>query len=274
MIDSMPNQGGARPVAPVTSAGSLGRESVDRESPSAVTTSLEEMVGDVVQLSPEAAAMREEAIAKFEERAQFGPVMLRRISPDQQEKIAEMSSQERSVRSRVPDQINAAGGRARESRISYQKGTDGVPYASQGSLQISVADGVSPEATLVRARQILAVALSGGDYTAVDHSAAAAATQLEEMALMQQSAEMSDAFLSSDMAALEQRIAGLEALAERAVEKSERVRFMGEGKVPPMQTLGIEDNQRAPGSRSSASSGGVPVRRAVAAYAASKTSTG
>ncbi|NCG21197.1 MAG: hypothetical protein GWP91_19470 [Rhodobacterales bacterium] len=127
---------------------------------------------------------------------------------------------------------------------------------------------------MVRARQILAVALSGGDHTAVDHSAAEAATQLESLALMQQSAQMSDAFLSSDMAALEQRIAGLEALAERAVEKSERVRFLGEDIFPPMQTPELGDNQRAPGSRSSASSGGAPLRRAVAAYAASKTSTG
>ena len=105
-------------------------------------------------------------------------------STKQQADIAKLRSRDREVRTHEQAHISAAGGLAKGgATFSFQRGPDGKQYAVGGEVNIDTSPvSGNPEATIRKAQQIRAAALSPADPSAQDRAVAASAGSLEAQA--------------------------------------------------------------------------------------------
>ena len=105
-------------------------------------------------------------------------------STQQQADIAKLQTRDREVRAHEQAHIAAAGGLAQGgATFSFQRGPDGKQYAVGGEVNIDTSPvSGNPEATIRKAQQIRAAALSPADPSAQDQAVAASAGALEAQA--------------------------------------------------------------------------------------------
>lgn len=106
------------------------------------------------------------------------------LSEEEQEKVTELKSRDREVRSHEQAHLAAAGPYATGGpSFSYQEGPDGRRYAVGGEVGIDTSPvSGDPEATILKAQQIRAAALAPASPSGQDQRVAAAATQMESQA--------------------------------------------------------------------------------------------
>ena len=115
-----------------------------------------------------------------------------RLTPEQENVVAQLAEIDRRVRAHEQAHLAAAGGYARGApTYSYVTGPDGKLYAVGGEVSIdsSHVPG-NPEATIEKARVVEAAASAPADPSSQDRQVAAAAAQMEtnarlELAAMQ-----------------------------------------------------------------------------------------
>lgn len=140
------------------------------------------------------------------------------LSEEQLKEVEQLKARDREVRAHEMAHLAAAGGLATSgASFTYQRGPDGVSYATAGEVKIDVSRGDTPEDTLRRAQIIRAAALAPAEPSGQDRSVAAKATQMEaearaELARADQDDEI-------DQAADDQELtAGEAARQQRAVQ--------------------------------------------------------
>lgn len=140
------------------------------------------------------------------------------LSEEQLKEVEQLKARDREVRAHEMAHLAAAGGLATSgASFAYQRGPDGVSYATAGEVKIDVSRGDTPEDTLRRAQIIRAAALAPAEPSGQDRSVAAKATQMEaearaELARADQDDEI-------DQAADDQELtAGEAARQQRAVQ--------------------------------------------------------
>ena len=102
------------------------------------------------------------------------------LSASQQQSVRDLATRDRAVRAHEQAHLAAAGGFARGGpSFTYQTGPDGVRYAVGGEVSIdtSPVEG-DPQATLEKARAVIAAANAPADPSAQDRAVAAAAAQM------------------------------------------------------------------------------------------------
>ena len=106
------------------------------------------------------------------------------ITPQQQQELAALKARDREVRAHEAAHQAAAGSLATSgASFTYQKGPDGQLYAIGGEVNIDTSSvSGDPEATIRKARQIIAAALAPAEPSGPDRSVAAAATQMQASA--------------------------------------------------------------------------------------------
>lgn len=105
-------------------------------------------------------------------------------STKQQADLVKLRARDREVRAHEQAHIAAAGGLAQGgATFSFQLGPDGKQYAIGGEVSIDTSPvSGNPEATIRKAQQIRAAALSPPDPSAQDQAVAASAGALEAQA--------------------------------------------------------------------------------------------
>jgi len=105
-------------------------------------------------------------------------------STKEQAEIEKLRTRDREVRAHEQAHIAAAGGLAQGgATFSFQRGSDGKQYAVGGEVSIDTSPvSGNPEATIRKAQQIRAAALSPADPSAQDQAVAASAGALEAQA--------------------------------------------------------------------------------------------
>ena len=105
-------------------------------------------------------------------------------STKEQADLAKLRTRDREVRAHEQAHIAAAGGLAKGgATFSFQRGPDGKQYAVGGEVNIDTSPvSGNPEATIRKAQQIRAAALSPADPSAQDRAVAASAGSLEAQA--------------------------------------------------------------------------------------------
>ena len=94
--------------------------------------------------------------------------------------MEQLKARDREVRAHEMAHLAAAGGLATSgASFTYQRGPDGVSYATAGEVKIDVSRGDTPEDTLRRAQIIRAAALAPAEPSGQDRLVAAKATQME-----------------------------------------------------------------------------------------------
>lgn len=105
-------------------------------------------------------------------------------STKEQADIAKLRTRDREVRAHEQAHISAAGGLAKSgATFSFQRGPDGKQYAVGGEVNIDTSPvSGNPEATIRKAQQIRAAALSPANPSGQDRAVAASAASLEALA--------------------------------------------------------------------------------------------
>src|SRR5690554_5745273 len=102
------------------------------------------------------------------------------LSEEQLQVVEQLKARDREVPAHEMAHLAAAGGLATSgASFTYQRGPDGVSYATGGEVNIDVSRGDTPEDTLRRAQIIRAAALAPAEPSGQDRSVAAKATQME-----------------------------------------------------------------------------------------------
>jgi len=117
-----------------------------------------------------------------------------RLTPQQQQQVAELAEIDRRVRAHEQAHLAAAGAYARGApSYSYVTGPDGKQYAVGGEVSIdtSAVPG-DPAATLRKARAVQAAANAPLDPSPQDRQVAAAAAQMEAAAQQELAAKRLD----------------------------------------------------------------------------------
>jgi hypothetical protein len=105
--------------------------------------------------------------------------------PDLRE-VRRLQQIDQGVRAHEAAHLAAAGGLASGgASYDFVTGPDGRLYAIGGAVRIDTSEGTSPEETLAKAKQIQQAALAPADPSAQDMAVAAAAAQMEALALLQ-----------------------------------------------------------------------------------------
>ncbi len=95
------------------------------------------------------------------------------------QKVRELKARDREVRSHEAAHIAAGGSVVRGgARLQYERGPDGVLYATGGEVSIDTTKASTPEATLAKAETIRRAALAPAKPSAQDRSVAADAVQM------------------------------------------------------------------------------------------------
>ena len=102
-----------------------------------------------------------------------------RLSQAEQAQIRSLAETDRKVRIHESAHLAAAGGLSQGgASFGFKTGPDGKSYAVSGEVQISTAQGRTPEETLARAEQIRRAALAPADPSAQDQRVAAEAAKM------------------------------------------------------------------------------------------------
>lgn len=105
------------------------------------------------------------------------------LNEEEQAKVEKLKARDREVRAHEQAHLAAAGGLAMSgATYSYERGPDGVQYATGGEVKIDTSPGSSPEETLRRARIIRAAAMAPAEPSGQDRSVAASASKMEAKA--------------------------------------------------------------------------------------------
>jgi hypothetical protein len=108
------------------------------------------------------------------------------LSPEEANQVAKLKETDRKVRMHEAAHMAAGGGMITSgASYTYQKGPDGVSYATGGEVGIDTSPGKTPEETISRAQRIRAAALAPADPSGQDLAVAAQATQMEQQARME-----------------------------------------------------------------------------------------
>lgn len=112
------------------------------------------------------------------------------LTEEERRVVAELQKRDREVRAHEMAHLAAGAGVTRGgATYTYQRGPDGRLYAVGGEVGIDTSRGGSPEETIERAQQIRAAALAPAQPSAQDMKVAAAASQMEMQARLEQAAE-------------------------------------------------------------------------------------
>ena len=93
--------------------------------------------------------------------------------------IRQLKARDREVRLHEAAHAAVGGRYAGSPSFQFERGPDGVNYAVEGEVSISVSKAATPEQTLEKARQIRAAATAPAEPSAQDRSVAAEASRLE-----------------------------------------------------------------------------------------------
>ena len=116
--------------------------------------------------------------ARREAPATEAPSLSSVIAAAQTHQVARLRSREFEIRSTEYAQAAAAGGHGGVPTFVYQTGPDGRRYAVGGSIAYDTSPAATPEASISKAQRVRAAAM-GGNASADDRAAAAAATRME-----------------------------------------------------------------------------------------------
>jgi len=104
------------------------------------------------------------------------------LSPQEQEKVADLKQRDQEVRSHEQAHISAGGGLTGSPNYEFETGPDGRQYAVEGSVDIDTSKEADPEKTLQKAKKIQASALAPSDPSSADRAVASKARQMEQEA--------------------------------------------------------------------------------------------
>lgn len=108
------------------------------------------------------------------------------LTPEEQSQLEKLKARDRVVRQHEQAHMAAGAGLITSgASFTYQKGPDGVNYATGGEVGISTSPGRTPEETIDRARQIKTAALAPADPSGQDRAVAAQARQMEQAARLE-----------------------------------------------------------------------------------------
>lgn len=105
------------------------------------------------------------------------------LSAEDLAQIRQLSKRDTEVRQHEQAHLAASGGLAMSgASYTYQKGPDGVTYATSGEVNIDMSSGSTPQETIARARIVQAAALAPAEPSGPDRAVAAQAQQMEQAA--------------------------------------------------------------------------------------------
>jgi len=133
---------------------------------------------------------------EIQDRVELSPRA--RLTPEEQQVVAQLAAIDRQVRAHEQAHLAAAGGYARSGpSYTYQTGPDGQIYAVGGEVSIdtSAVPG-DPEATIRKAQIIRAAATAPANPSGQDLAVAAAATQMEMNARLEIAAQQTGTLVS------------------------------------------------------------------------------
>jgi len=120
---------------------------------------------------------------KTERGAQGGPKTDEQLSEEEQRQVQELKEIDRKVRAHEMAHLGAAAGIAMSgANFEYKRGPDGVNYAVGGDVKIDVSEERTPEATIDKARRVVAAAMAPADPSPQDRQVAARARAMEAQA--------------------------------------------------------------------------------------------
>lgn len=126
------------------------------------------------------------------------PSTTTQLSSEAMALIDQLKSRDMEVRQHEQAHMAAAGGLAVSgASYTYQRGPNGVDYATGGEVNIDTSPGATPEETIERARTIQAAALAPAEPSGADRAVATQAQQME----MQARAELAQRAYGSGPAA-------------------------------------------------------------------------
>lgn len=97
--------------------------------------------------------------------------------------LDQLKSRDLEVRQHEQAHLAAAGGLATSgASYTYERGPNGVDYATGGEVSIDTSPGATPEETIARAQSIQAAALAPAEPSGPDRAVAAQAQQMESQA--------------------------------------------------------------------------------------------
>ena len=102
------------------------------------------------------------------------------LSPEALALIDKLKARDLEVRQHELAHLAASGGLATSgASYTYQRGPNGVDYATGGEVNIDTSPGATPQETIERARTIQAAALAPAEPSGPDRAVAAQAQQME-----------------------------------------------------------------------------------------------
>ncbi|KAA3617226.1 MAG: hypothetical protein D8M58_03440 [Calditrichaeota bacterium] len=102
------------------------------------------------------------------------------LSPEEQEKVADLKQRDQEVRRHEQAHVSAGGGLTSSPKYEFETGPDGRQYAVEGSVEIDTSKEADPEKTVKKAKQIQEAALAPADPSSEDRSVASKARQMEQ----------------------------------------------------------------------------------------------
>lgn len=116
------------------------------------------------------------------------------LTPEEANQVAKLKETDRKVRIHEMAHMAAGGGMITSgASFTYQKGPDGISYATGGEVGIDTSSGKTPDETISRAQRIRAAALAPAEPSGQDIAVAAQATQMEQQARMEKAQERREA---------------------------------------------------------------------------------
>ena len=105
------------------------------------------------------------------------------LTPEEANEVAKLKEIDRKVRMHEMAHMAAGGGMITSgASYTYQKGPDGISYATGGEVGIDTSPGRTPEETVARAQRIRAAAMAPAEPSGQDIAVASQATQMEQQA--------------------------------------------------------------------------------------------
>jgi hypothetical protein len=114
---------------------------------------------------------------------QATPSATTQLSEEALAMLDQLKSRDLEVRQHEQAHLAAAGGLATSgASYTYQRGPNGVDYATGGEVNIDTSPGATPQETIERARTIQAAALAPAEPSGADRAVASQAQQMENQA--------------------------------------------------------------------------------------------
>lgn len=130
----------------------------------------------------------EEQASQEQTEANQKPAKQEQLKQEAKEKqdlqiIQKLSARDREVRAHEQAHMAVGGQYAGAASYQFERGPNGINYATSGEVSISTSEGATPEETLQKARIIRRAALAPAEPSPQDRRVAAQASQMEAEAL-------------------------------------------------------------------------------------------